>query len=472
MLEGTNNTDTYLNFSKPKVVSENEESPTPYIDHPTGYRDAQTYNSYRVIPIESGKSYLFVGYGFYEDEPKSLYVAGYDGLVNSKMDHGVQEQDMPTIPVTEWDGRMIEYNKSGKHKFTKSKKEILDVNTSIVAYSNGVVTEVPGVKVGSVKINKKALKSASVALDYSVVENKGVVAYPVSNDWVAKPRLEAYGDTGDYRSVDIFVNEYAALGKTMPSFTMTLKLKGAEAKAYKKDVDKLLKDKAQTFFFGVQQSCVKVRSFNYGLLDYFYDNVTFTEDPETGVKTYTISPDNIEKALGERLSNEAYEKYRIDCDESLFSAAKFNIRNFREKEGKATIKALGYVGKDLKDGTRNDTLAELSTLKPGKDYRFVDGSLAGSRVKVLEFVDNGNYTYKPIDHEMVGIDHGPDGMPNYTYTLSDVFYKEEDWERNISRGDMAQLGFKWAFRQSPIDSKLVRYGVYKDTNVGFSYSLE
>ena len=46
----------------------------------------------------------------------------------------------------------------------------------VVTYSDGIVTEVPGVAVGNVKIDKKALKAASVALDYSVVENKGVVA--------------------------------------------------------------------------------------------------------------------------------------------------------------------------------------------------------------------------------------------------------------------------------------------------------
>ena len=68
---------------------------------------------------------------------------------------------MDAIPVIEWDGRRIEYNKSGKHKHTRSKREILDVEASIVTYSNGTVTEVPGVEVGSVKIDKKALKAAS-----------------------------------------------------------------------------------------------------------------------------------------------------------------------------------------------------------------------------------------------------------------------------------------------------------------------
>ena len=100
VLEGSNNTDTYLNNTSPIHVSENE---LPEYDHPMGYRSAQPYFSYRVIPITKGQSYLFVGYGFNEDSPKSLHVAGYDGLVNSKMDHGIQEQDMPTIPVTEWD---------------------------------------------------------------------------------------------------------------------------------------------------------------------------------------------------------------------------------------------------------------------------------------------------------------------------------------------------------------------------------
>ena len=105
VLEGTNNTDIYLNFSAPFVVSEKEASPTPENDHPPGYRDTQRDHTYKVIPIENGKSYLFIGYGFYEEfEPKTLHVAGYDSPENSIVKHGIQEQDMPTIPVIEWDG--------------------------------------------------------------------------------------------------------------------------------------------------------------------------------------------------------------------------------------------------------------------------------------------------------------------------------------------------------------------------------
>lgn len=467
VLNGTNNTDTYLNFSAPYVVSENEAYPTSAHDHPMGYRNDQTYNSYRVTPIENGKSYLFVGYGFKEDEPKLLHVAGYDGLENSKVDHGIQEQDMPTIPVTEWDGRKIEYNKSGKHKFTRSKKEILDVKASIVTYSNGVVTEVPGVAVGNVRIDKKALKAASVALDYSVVENKGVVAIPDdTGKYVAKTRMEAYGNKGAGFANDIYVNEYAALGNTMPSFTMSVKLKGAEAKTYKKKVDKLLKDKAQTFFFGVQQCCVEVSSFGIDYLRYFYDNVSFTEDPNTGVKTYTLSFGNIEKDIAEKkLSDEAYEKNGIDCDKTFFGSRKFKISNFREKESKATIEAVGLVGEYLKD----DTYKELATLKPGKDYKLVDGRIAGCPVKVLEFTENGNYAYKPMDHKMIGKNHGTDAIQNYSYTLSDDFNK--DYENSLP-SDLSQLGFKWAFRQSPIDGKMLRYGIYNDTDKGFLYSVD
>ncbi len=479
VLEGTNNTDTYLNFSAPFVVSQNR---TTEFELPLGYRETKDTYSYRVIPIENGKSYLFIGYGFYEEfEPKTLHVAGYDSPENSIVKHGIQEQDMPTIPVIEWDGRKIEYNKSGKHKFTTSKKEILDVKASIVTYSDGVVTEVPGVAVGNVKIDKKALKAASVALDYSVVENKGVVAVEdqVQGKWVAKSRFDFFKNLGD-RPDDIYVNEYATLGKTMPSFTMSVKLKGDEAKTYKKEVDKLLKDKAQTFFFGVQQCCVEVKSFDNSYLSYFYNNVSCTEDPETGVKTYTLSSANVEKDIAEKkLSDEAYEKYNIDCDEKRFASNKFMISNFREKEGKATIEVAGLVGEDLKDGffgdpNGGDSLKELATLKPGKDYKFVDGSLAGTKVKVLEFPENGNYAYKPMDHKMVGKDHGPEGKPDYTYTLSEVFNVDDHYENDkfIPQSDLSQLGFRWSFRQSPIDSKKLRYGVYKDTNVGFSYSLD
>ena len=460
VLEGSNNTDTYLNNTSPIHVSENE---LPEYDHPMGYRSAQTYFSYRVIPITKGQSYLFVGYGFNEDYPKSLHVAGYDGLVNSKMDHGIQEQDMPTIPVTEWDERNIEYNKSGKHKYTKTKKEILDVKASIVNYSNGVVTEVPGVKVGSVKLDRKALKAASVALNYTVVENKGIIAIPNDDEWVAKTRMEAYGNLGSNHATDIFVNEYAAMGKKMPSFTLSLKLKGDEAKKFKKDVKKILKDKEQTFFFGVQQRPVNVSSL-WNIVFPFYDCISFTEDPN-GVKTYTISSENLEKTLARQLLDEGYEGY-IDVEETFFSSATFNISNFKEKEGKATIEVLGFVGEDDEDGTRNDKIEKIATLKPNKDYRFVDGSLAGSKVKVFELLDDRNYAYPPMDQEMVGKQVGEH---EYKYTLSPVFYTEDTYLG--SRSDLSKLGFKWAFRQSPVNSKKFRYGIYKDSDFGFVYSV-
>ena len=478
VLEGSDDRDTYLNHSAPFVVSQDEP---PEVDHPVGFRSPRGLNfSYRVIPIVKGQSYLFVGYGFGDDVSSfALHVAGYDGLENGEMVCGIQQQDMARIPVTEWDGRKIEYNKSGKYKYTRKKREILDVEASIVTYSNGTVTEVPGVEVGNVKIDKKALKAASVALDYSLVENKGIVAGLNNGDgakYEAKTRMEYYGDKPE-QSNCIFAREYAAIGKTMPSFTMSVKLKGDEAKAYKKDVDKILKDKAQTFYFGVQQCCVRL---NYSPLSYsFVDNISCEKDPETGARTYTISSENVEKDIADRLSQQGYDD-TIDNKEDLFASGKFKISRFREKNGKATIEAMGGVGE--KEGFfRNDITEEIATLKPGKDYNFVDGSIAGSKVKVLEFVKNGNYAYKPMDHRMVG-KAGADGK--VTWTLSEAYYvygEEDEWgdaggqydgsgSGYIPVSDLSGFGYKWAFRESPVDSKYVRYGLYKDTDEGFVYS--
>lgn len=477
VLEGSDDRDTYLNHSAPFVVSQDE---LPKENHPVGYRSPRGLNfSYRAIPIVKGQSYLFVGYGFGDDDTSfALHVAGYDGLENGEMVCGIQQQDMARIPVTEWDERKIEYNKSGKHKYTRSKREILDVEASIVTYSNGTVTEVPGVEVGNVKIDKKALKTASVALDYSLVENKGIIAGRKNGNEVkyeAKTRMEYYGNT-PAQAPYIFAREYAAIGKTMPSFTMSVKLKGDEAKAYKKDVDKILKDKAQTFYFGVQQCCVRLNG-SAPYYYYFVDKISFKVDPETGAKTYTISSDSVAEELAEELSQKGYN-YRIDNEEETFIQDKFKISRFSEKDGKATIKVIGAVGEDKKDSPRifTDTYEEIATLKPGKDYNFVDGSIAGSKVKVLEFVKNGNYAYKPMDHEMVG-KTGADGK--VTWTLSEAYYGEGlggvydgSGRRYVPLSDLSGFGYKCAFRESPVDSKYVRYGLYKDTDEGFVYSLD
>ena len=481
VLEGNDNRDTYLNHSAPFVVSQDEP---PEVDHPVGFRSPRGLNfSYRAIPIVKGQSYLFVGYGFGDDDTSfALHVAGYDGLENGEMVCGIQQQDMARIPVTEWDGRKIEYNKSGKYKYTRSKREILDVEASIVTYSNGTVKEVPGVEVGNVKIDKKALKTASVALDYSLVENKGIFAGRKNGNEVkfeAKTRMEYYGDKPN-QSNCIFAREYAAIGKTMPSFTMSVKLKGDEAKAFKKDVDKILKDKAQTFYFGVQQCCVRLYSSEF-YYNRFVSEISSKEDPETGAKTYTISSENVEKDIAEALSNKGYEE-SIDNKEELFAGGNFKISRFREKKGKATIEKMGGVG-EMEGIFRNDTTEEITTLKPGKDYNLVDGSIAGSKVKVLEFVKNGNYAYKPMDHRMVG-KAGADGK--VTWTLSEAYYvygEEDEWgdeggnyegsEREyIPVSDLSGFGYKWAFRESPVDSKFVRYGLYKDTDEGFVYSQD
>ena len=76
-------------------------------------------------------------------------------------------------------------------------------------------------------------------------------------------------------------------------------------------------------------------------------------------------------------------------------------------------------------------------------------------MKVLEFVDGGNYVYKPMPY---AYGTGKDGEI-HTY--------------QSFNGDLAELGYKYAFRKSPIaKSKQFRYGIFKESNVGFVYEVE
>ncbi len=77
------------------------------------------------------------------------------------------------VPMTEWDGRTIGFNKNaiGVYTTTSKTKNLIDVAASLVQYKNGTVTELEQLKVNGIKFkDKKALKNASVT--YKTVEEK------------------------------------------------------------------------------------------------------------------------------------------------------------------------------------------------------------------------------------------------------------------------------------------------------------
>ena len=447
VLYGDEGQDDWLNNNAKVTVSKNDPDGIDYgilkADIPT-LRTSNADEYYKVIPVVNGSQYLFVAYSLNEADSDDdqvysqdrVYVAGYDDAVATIADHTWPD----SIPVTEWDGRTIDFNKSGDYKFTTSKKEALDVAIALVNYSNGTVTEVNGVNVGSVKVDKKTQKAASVEIE----ETAASKTYTGSK-WNA--------DKGEWETASL--TEYIAEHKTMgdlPFFTIKANVKGTDAKSYKKAVAEALKD--QKFYFGITQRPVSVAS-RENIVNTTYAALILgkTEDA-----SYTVSADDLKK-----ISANDFEKAAETIEGNLTDhAAYFNadtdsivvsdleVTNFNESKGTATITLKGAVG-DYDKGYSYSSLKTLSGKGKTVDYTFEDGSLANTSVKVLNFKDGGNFVYAPLG----------------------LSFSTEEKGTRVWTGDLAQVGFKWAFRKSPVDkSKDFRYGIYRDTNEGFVYSVE
>lgn len=174
----------------------------------------------------------------------------------------------------------------------------------------------------------------------------------------------------------------------------------------------------------------------------------------------SVSADDIKKLSGNEAKDgiakdltdgtTAYGVYDMDVDSFDFDV--FTITKFNEK-GTADITLNGYTG-DAKKGYAWGGLKAINGKGKNPDYSLEDGTVANTPVKVLKFTDDGNFVYN-------GLEKGDtDDKGAYSETWADT-------------DDLAPLGFKWAFRKSPEEkSKKFRYGVFKDDNFGFVYSVD
>ncbi len=443
VLSGSEGNDEWLNNSSKVGVSSNNGA-----GNLAGQKGANDDWRYEVIKVADGQ-YIFVGYGVASknnedkvaanDDYKAAYVAGYDTLEPRYEKEIGGYKLAAALPVASWDGRTIEYNKGGKHSFTTAKKEALDVKMAFVTYSNGTVTEINGIKEGSVKVDKKNQKAASVAYDTNAF------VYKVNNDSEDGKTIKATNLYANGNTVDA---EHKTLSD-LPFFTIKAKV-GKDGKSYKKDITSALKDKK--FYFGIMQEVVSVDDSD--AIDDAID--AFKENAKDSISGDSISGDAIDKvedALAETLVNNAQELNQdfdaIDVDYGYFTVTKFTDKG-------ATLTRNGYVGDD-KTGFKKTGLKAISGKGNNAEYSFADGSLANTTVKVLTFKDGGNYIYKPLDKR-----YDADGK------------ETKVWDSTSD--DLAPVGFKWAFRQTPDKDgkkqKTFRYGIYKTSNQGFVYSVE
>ncbi len=434
VLHGGEGEDTWLNNSSKVSVSKNNPSQYTGVENLVGADDDMRYEVIEVADNE----YLFVEYGVtaYPEDAVSYtktYVAGYDDAEAT-----IGKATTPAkIPVTEWDGRQIDYNKSGNHKFTTGKKEALDVTMAFVTYSNGTVTEVNGVEIGSVKVDKKAQKAASVEYDENLV-TKSIV-------------------NADEKADTMSILEHKTKGD-LPYFTIKAKV-GTDGKSYKKAIASALKEKK--FYFGITQKSVNVSNYSDSVLNTaiekykneiwkLSENGVVSENSVESVSSGNI--EDIEDVIADTLVSTG--SYKNEDFESIYFDD-FVMTKFNEK--KASIALVGAVGED-NDWTYK-SLKTLSDKGDKGDYSLGTGTVAGETVYTLDFKDGGNFVYKPLTPH---IDNSGD---------KDV--ETRSWKKDDG---LAPLGYKWAFRQTPAvngkKQKTFRYGIYKDTNNGFVFNVD
>ncbi len=323
------------------------------------------------------------------------------------------------MPVTFYDGRSVEYNKSGNYKKSTSKKEVLDVDATLVKYTAGTdgkgkLEEIAGLEVASVKVDKKNKVNtvASVSGDQSRVvddekTNKGHLEYKVLN------------------------------GATIPTFTFSVKLKNKNEKNLAKQVktvDKALK--SVTFPFAIKQFVVDVFDKTTVTYDYWYTKEGKDDAADFGVQE-VLNP-NYDKVSDNRA---AYVKFGSDedsynlssIDDVYLNISKVNIKNSKAKATLAfNYSDIGDTAKGNKTGSK--------TISSKNEYTFTAAGSGDTAYAVLDFADGGNFQYREIDEP-----HTTDSGRSYD-----------------SDSSIAPLGFQWAFRMSPTDKKKFRVGFYKD----------
>ena len=281
---------------------------------------------YDVIPLAEQGYYLFVKRG-----AMGAYVQGFD-------DFDADANEYKKIPVYDYSGRQIVYNKSGDNKFTKKTGEYLDdIDVGLVKYDNGTVTEIPGVELGKIKIDKKNAKDATVS-GASLMTGK------------------TYNIVRNGRTLKAYINEYIPLqGRTMPYFTLTAKIRGKEAKPLGKSIKSALADKK--YYFAIRQAMIDITDGTFA--SYYKKNYVENEGR-------TISPDAVQKAIEEQIGDHWVEATRRKT--LIFGDISFGqIRVLKYDGKKAKIVFLGRVGDRVKGYDPN---AQFE-LKEGKDYMIV-----------------------------------------------------------------------------------------------------
>ncbi len=385
VLTGSNKEDTYLINGEKFTVSQAK----------LGGKMKTGYRTYDVVDLGSDY-YLFVGYN---DE------SGYNNQAFASDALG------KTVPVFEYDGRTVAFDKKNEMKSTKSKFDRLNVDIALVKYENNTVKKIPGVTVGSVKINnkKKASQIASVS-------GQGI------GTWTA----------------DNYKNIFNVLGSSeQPSFTITAKIdpkKDSSLKSLKKTITKALKDKDCVYPFEISQSVIDINNAYVTAGDYHVDNIF---DKTIDFSKSPLSSDTITVKGDPDKGIEGQQGYFAYADQTEFGFDVLNISKFNGDKKKATIVRKVSTWNGKKGDTAN------IKLKDKTDYTLESGSLAGTDVVFLKFAKDGNYIYRDArssGNELAGA--------GYMW----AFRKTPSTDKK--------------------DKNKFRIGYYKDSNNGFSYSAE
>ncbi len=365
VLTGGTSYDQYLYMSKKIGVSFNGYNTNWNSGLQESYNTAYGPSaSYNVIPLSDGY-YLFMRY--YLSEMNAAMVPGYD---------------FP-VPFTYFDGRKVDFNKSGLSKTTGSRRESLNIDAALVKYENGTVTEIPGAAVSGVKLDKKNNRNATVLWDSISVNRNNTTVYE-------RPLVD---------------------GATIPTFSFSVKAKG-DAKTQGKAIKNALKDK--TYPFAIAQICVNTN---------IYDGDGIRYNPSD-----TDGNDLVTKTLSGNFQINAFVYSNADTKEGrVFTNAGPNLKVTKVTEKGASV----TLPVDTWNGKTGGT-ADVK-LDAKKDYSFSTGSIGGESVVVLD-------------------------LPG-----KNIVYNENSGTLD---------GYKYAFRQSPKNNKLIRQGIYRDNSDGFVFSAD
>ena len=319
-----------VNNNKDFELSSNDSSKYRYdnIDH---LKRGSSKLSYNIIPVdkENGK-FLIMGYGFPETSLDE--VDGYG-----------------KIPVTAWDGRKVDFDKSGLNKYTTSKRDDLSVKVAYVEYDaeKQTATEVPGVTVAGVKFtDKKLLGKATLS-----------------------------GEQIDIDGTDKYV--LLESGGKLPEFTFTVKVNNKDIKSdTKKAIVNAVKKNTEKYHFGISQGVISIYEFT-DLIPGFYpgdqDKAAVSEGKIKDNNSYLSSGDDDEHTVGG------------------LTVTKFTLKNGKAK---ANVSNEVYTWNGKKGANK------YVKLKEGVDYTLKVEKLAGEDVAVLDF--KGNWTYSNKDSSLSG----------------------------------------------------------------------